>query len=262
MKTRVLMVEDDTATGEVLAEVLRDAGYDVTLVDGGREALTLLEQQTFAVVVSDMRMPAVDGLTVLQAARQTHYQPEVILLTGYGTLDTSLEALREGAFDYILKPCKPDVLLKRVADAAETHTRRHRQSNAVQQIVEVFDNISAVTTEQTSPAASPPTATQPQEHMIEVGALRIGSSHHSATFGGHELHLTPMEHSLLHCLAQASGRVVSYQELVYCMYGHEVTNTEAQVLLKTHVRNVRRKIDPAYLVNIRSTGYKLTPPES
>jgi DNA-binding response OmpR family regulator len=71
-----------------------------------------------------------------------------------------------------------------------------------------------------------------------------------------------MEHSLLRCLAEAAGRVLSYQELVQCMYGHELANPEAQVLLKTHVRNVRRKINPDYLVNIRSTGYKLALPES
>jgi DNA-binding response OmpR family regulator len=257
------MVEDDVATGEVLTEVLRDAGYDVTLASDGRQALDLLDQEQFAVIVSDIRMPAVSGIEVLHAARSQDDQPEVILLTGYGALDTSLSALREGAFDYLLKPCNPQELLQRVSAAADTYTTRQRQSHVIQRMVSEFSGGSDAPvngTEAVHDVARPSTVVEPAQ-PIEIGQLRIGTEHHSATFQGESLHLTPTEHALLRCLAEKPGRVFQYRELVYAMHGYDVTNIEAKVLLKTHIRNIRHKIGPDYLVNIRSTGYKLIDPE-
>ncbi len=263
MQAHILMVEDDTATGEVLTEVLRDAGYEVTLASDGREALELLDQEQFAVVVSDIRMPTTSGIEVLHAARGRDSQPEVILLTGYGSLDTSLSALREGAFDYLLKPCNPQELLQRVSEAADTYTIRQRQSQVIQRVVNEFGGTTDTPhngAEHIHEVARPTTVVEPAQ-PIEIGQLQIGAEHHNATFHGESLHLTPTEHALLRCLAEKPGRVFQYRELVYAMHGYDVTNIEAKVLLKTHIRNIRHKIGTDYLVNIRSTGYKLVDPE-
>lgn len=261
MKIPVLMVEDDQATGEVLSEVLEDAGYEVVLAGGGAEALKLLEQAAFTVVVSDIRMPSVDGIDVLHAARESDAQPEVILLTGYGALDTSLVALREGAFDYLLKPCNPETLLQRVAEAVEAYRTRTRQHEAVQRVVEAFGDSPPTNGPLTEEAAAPEPEYGPQDQPIQLGDLLIGKAHHTALFQDEPLHLTPTEHALLRRLAEKPGRVFPYRELVYAMHGYDVTNVEAKVLLKTHVRNIRRKIGSDYLVNVRSTGYKLVLPE-
>jgi DNA-binding response OmpR family regulator len=188
------------------------------------------------------------------------------LLTGYGSLDTSLSALREGAFDYLLKPCNPQELLQRVSEAADTYTIRQRQSQVIQRMVNEFGGstdvppTSANGTEYMHEAARPATVVESAQ-PIEIGQLRIGAEHHNATFHGESLHLTPTEHALLRCLAEKPGRVFQYRELVYAMHGYDVTNIEAKVLLKTHIRNIRHKIGTDYLVNIRSTGYKLVDPE-
>jgi DNA-binding response OmpR family regulator len=260
------MVEDDMTTGDMLSEVLEDAGYDVTLARDGARAMQLLEEQVFTVVISDIRMPAANGIDVLQAARQSQSQPEVILLTGYGALDTSLEALREGVFDYLLKPCHPDVLLQRVADAADNYTTRRRQESVIKHVMNEFGHLTSgeagETIEMPTDAA---TVTQPDaprdDQFIQIGELHIGKMHHTASFRGESLHLTPTEHTLLHCMAGSPGRVFTYRELVYSMHGYDVMNAEAKVLLKTHVRNIRHKIGSDYLVNIRSTGYRLVAPE-
>jgi DNA-binding response OmpR family regulator len=270
-KLPVLMVEDDMTTGDMLSEVLEDAGYDVTLARDGARAMQLLEEQVFTVVISDIRMPAANGIDVLQAARQSQSQPEVILLTGYGALDTSLEALREGVFDYLLKPCHPEVLLQRVADAAESYTTRRRQESVIKHVMSEFGHltdsetaeppVTGEATMQPGEATMQPTESSDDDQFIEIGELRIGEMHHTATFRGEPLHLTPTEHTLLHCMAESPGRVFTYRELVYLMHGYDVMNAEAKVLLKTHVRNIRHKIGSDYLVNIRSTGYKLAAPD-
>ncbi len=130
--TSVLIVEDNAILGEALADLLEEAGYNVTLARGGAEALELLAQRSFAVVLSDIYMPGVNGVDVLQAAHQSRSRPEVILLTGYSSLDTSLTAMHEGTFDYLLKPCHPETLLQRVADAVTAHEACLQQLYAVQ----------------------------------------------------------------------------------------------------------------------------------
>jgi DNA-binding response OmpR family regulator len=95
-----------------------------------------------------------------------------------------------------------------------------------------------------------------------VGALRIGPAHHDVIFAGKPLHLTPTEHALMYVLASQPGRVFSYRELVYAMHGYDVSTVEAKILLKTHIRNIRRKIGTEYLVNVRSSGYQLVDPEA
>lgn len=260
-KASVLIVEDDPATGEVLAEVLEDAGYAVTLASSGTEALRLLKQQAFAVVVSDICMPIVGGLDVLQAARQSDARPEVILLTGHGTLGTSLAALRERAFDYLLKPCNPDMLLQRVSEAVTLHLQKRRQAMAVQHILEAFGSSIDVLEDSATPPNGVPSPRERGDQVIRVGGLWLDPDHTTATINGQPLHLTPMEHALLRRLAEKPGKVFRYRELVYDVYGYEVTNAEAKVLLKTHVRNIRHKIGADCLVNVRSTGYQLVVPE-
>jgi DNA-binding response OmpR family regulator len=264
-KLPVLMVEDDMTTGDMLSEVLEDAGYEVTLARDGARAMQLLAEQAFTVVISDIRMPAANGIDVLQAARQSQSQPEVILLTGYGALDTSLEALREGVFDYLLKPCHPEVLLQRVADAADSYTTRRRQESVIKHVMNEFGHLTSDTTADTpidTEQITQHAEQQPDDdHLIQIGELCIGEMHHTATFCDEPLHLTPTEHTLLRCMAESPGRVFTYRELVYSMHGYDVMNAEAKVLLKTHVRNIRHKIGSDYLVNIRSTGYKLVAPE-
>lgn len=269
MQTSVLMVEDDRVMGEMLTDVLEDAGYQVTLAGGGAAALDLLEHQIFAVVVSDVRMPAVDGLQVLQAARQNDPQPEVILLTGYGALESSLVALREGAFDYLLKPCHPEKLLKRVSDAISARETRLRQAAAVQRVVTAFSEMIDTPTDQPGASVAAP-ARQPTpdpgddkvDHgAIQVGPLYISSAYHEVTLRGEPLHLTPTEYTLLRAVAAKPGRAFTYRELVYAMHGYDVSSAEAKILLKTHVRNIRHKLGAGYLINIRGTGYRFLVPD-
>jgi two-component system response regulator PilR (NtrC family) len=114
MADAILVADDEPGVRESLAEVLRDAGYVVHAAADGAGALTALEQQEFAVVVTDLRMPGADGLTVLRRAREVSPQTLVVVMTAHGSVDTAVEALRAGAADYILKPVVFDDLLAKV----------------------------------------------------------------------------------------------------------------------------------------------------
>ncbi len=265
MSRQIMIVENDPATAEQLAEALISAGCGITLVEKGNEAFALLQQQSYAVVVSKLSAPVLDGLQLLAAVREMANRPEVVLLAQQGCLNSALHAWREGAFDYLTQPYEPAKFVRRVCDAIAAYEERQSQVMAVQQVVQAFGE-AAVPDYEAALTAVPAGHTQSNgngsliEPVFQVGELRIGTAHHDVSFAGRLLHVTPTEYALLRTMAGNPGRVFSYCELVYAMHGYDTSPFEAKILLKTHVRNLRRKIGADYLVNVRSTGYKLIAP--
>jgi len=206
-------------------------------------------------------MRSVDGIQVLNAAKGHPRAPSVILLTGYGSLETSIAALRSGASDYLLKPYDPAALLASVAKVIQQRAEQLRQADAIQTIVQGLDQLRSGTAVARTISDNPTTASQLEERYLTIGQLSIDYFRHTAAYNGQPLHLTPIEYDLLSCLAEAQGRVLSYSEIVRRTHHFETSEIEAQTLIKAHVRNLRRKIDPRYLVNVRGTGYAMGVPE-
>jgi DNA-binding response OmpR family regulator len=98
------------------------------------------------------------------------------------------------------------------------------------------------------------------ERYLRIGALSIDSFRHEVRLNGKPLHMTRIEYALLHCLAESQGRVLTYSEIVRHTHGQTMDDSEALLLLKQHIRNVRSKIPSEYLINVRSTGYMLVDP--
>ncbi len=124
---RILVVDDEPKLGRVVQEMLELDGHAVVRAGGGQDALVLLAGDPFDVVVTDLRMPGVDGLAVLRAARARPAPPAVILLTAYGTAESAVEAMKAGAADYVTKPFAMDELRLRVQRlAAQRSTELER----------------------------------------------------------------------------------------------------------------------------------------
>ena len=104
VRGNILIADDEDGVRESLAEVLAEEGYRVTQVSDGEQAVEALNAQEFDIVISDVRMPKVDGLEVLQRAREVSPQTMVLLMTAHASVDTAVQALRRGAQDYLLKP--------------------------------------------------------------------------------------------------------------------------------------------------------------
>jgi len=125
----VLLVDDDPLVLAGFREILVREGYGVTAVFSGREALDELASQSFDVVLTDLLMPRVSGLDVLRAAREKQAASVVIVVTGYASVRSAVEALRLGAHDYLIKPCDEHELLFRVKMGVE-HVHLHRELRA------------------------------------------------------------------------------------------------------------------------------------
>ena len=141
---KILVVDDEPAEREGLARVVGQWGYEVETASSGEEALNLVETQHPAVVVTDLTMPEMDGLALLQKLRETGRPPIVLLVTGHGTVETAVEAMRHGAFDYLTKPVdttRLQVLLEKSIEqeslSREVNLLRHqlRQKGSFGQMV-------------------------------------------------------------------------------------------------------------------------------
>ena len=106
----ILVVDDHEATRRLLREVLEKDGYAVTLAASGEEAVRILKKSKFMVVISDIRMATLDGIAVLRESKKSDASTVVLLMTGFGSMEGAVEAIREGAFDYISKPFKIEAL--------------------------------------------------------------------------------------------------------------------------------------------------------
>ncbi len=101
---KILVAEDDEIVGDVIDKFLSEEGYSVVLAKDGLAAIKVLRLEEIKLVLTDLRMPGADGMDVLRTALQMNPKIAVVLLSAYGSLDTALEAMKEGAYDYIVKP--------------------------------------------------------------------------------------------------------------------------------------------------------------
>jgi CheY-like chemotaxis protein len=117
-KTKILVVDDDEVVRLAHQRSLAGAHYQVVAVWNGAEALAAMERQPFDVILLDLRMPGMDGLSVLRMIKQRWPETEIVIVTGYPSLETVKEAVELGASDYLTKPVGPDEVIHAAHGAA------------------------------------------------------------------------------------------------------------------------------------------------
>ena len=115
----VLVVEDDVENRTAMVKVLEGAEYKVLETDNGQQALDIINEDNIDILVTDLRLPVLDGVELLKRAKAIEQELEVIMITGHGTVEIAVEAIKEGAYDFITKPVKKAQLLRAVEKAAE-----------------------------------------------------------------------------------------------------------------------------------------------
>jgi len=118
---KVLVVDDDPEILNMIAEALPQAGCEVLVAHDGREALELFRVERPPLVVADLKMPKLDGVALMKAIKDTSPRTEILIVTAHADLASAIEAIRQGAFDYVQKPFDFNVLLGRVSQALERH---------------------------------------------------------------------------------------------------------------------------------------------
>ncbi len=249
---RILIVDDEQSIRVVLERTLSKQ-YQIETAPSGEEALLMLQNKPYDLILLDLHMGEVNGLDVLTAANRIDPDIIVIILTAYGALESAVEALRLGAFDYIFKPVSTERLRRRVAEGIQQRTRALQKRALFAQIAALQDALQAL--DQPHEVAH-----HVEDRFLKSGCLTIDRHHRTAVKDGRTLSLTTAELDVLVCLMQASPEPITPQELVQCALGYHVSSREARELIKWHIHRLRKKIEPdphhpVYLKTIRNRGY-------
>ena len=226
-KHKILIVDDEPQITRVLKTTLSSRGYLTRTASDGDDALQVIKEWSPDLVITDLRMPNLDGLQLCRHLR-TKSQIPIIVLSVRGEERTKVEALDAGADDYVTKPFSTNELLARV------HAALRR-------------------------AFSPP---QPDSQAIDVGDFHIDLQAHSVHVRKQEVKLTPKEFDVLVYLARRPGKVVTHRGLLAAVWGD--TSTEQPEYLRVVIGHLRKKLEPdeaapRYIVTEPWIGYRFNP---
>jgi DNA-binding response OmpR family regulator len=221
---KILVVEDDMKTANLIRLYLQQAGYDVTVAFDGAAGLSAARQKLPDLVVLDLMLPTMDGMEVCRALRMETGIP-IIMLTARSTEDDVLRGLDSGADDYIAKPFSPREVVARV----RTVLRRVGK------------------------------ATDSTKKDLRFGDLVINLVRHEVILREEIVNLTPKEFKLLETMAKEPGRAFSRLELVERAFGYDYEGLERTV--DAHIMNLRKKIErdhtnPIYVETVYGIGYR------
>jgi DNA-binding NtrC family response regulator len=143
--SKILLVDDEVVFTTNMGKLLTNRGYKVTTANNGHVAIQALEKENFDVVVLDLKMPGMDGLATLKEIKKLGLFAEILILTGHGSIDTALEAIKLGAYDYLTKPCEIEDLVGKIEGAwqkkqgAEKKEMKEKVQKAVESPSSIFD---------------------------------------------------------------------------------------------------------------------------
>ncbi len=135
---KILLIEDEKITRITLDETLQKEGYDITSTESGRDGLNKFFENNFDVVITDLRLPHVSGMDILKAVKTKNTNCYVIVITAFATIDTAVEAIKLGAYDYLTKPFSPDRLIsmlkhiKQLRDALEENAKLRKKLKSIE----------------------------------------------------------------------------------------------------------------------------------
>ena len=215
---RLLLIEDDPMIGRAVKSGLVQAGYAVDWTLDGADGAAALLDSVYDVVVLDLGLPKVQGLTLLHQLRARRDSVPVLIISARDAVRDRIAGLDAGADDYLLKPFDLDELIARL----RALLRRHAGTAGT---------------------------------LMTAGLVTLDPARRSATLDNRELTLTAKEFALLEALMRRPGAVLSRERLEESLYGwgEEVGSNAIEV----HLHNLRRKLGPGLITNVRGVGYRI-----
>jgi DNA-binding response OmpR family regulator len=259
---RILIIDDEASLRQTLARILQRVGMDVTTAGSGKEGLSLVSQQSFDLIYLDVRMPDMNGLEVLKAVHSQFPDMPVVLFTAQPDVSSAVEALRQGAKDYLVKPIKPQTLIDRTQAILAGQDKERRKREIQQQIESLQAELGSLENGEAIPLEPSFGQSNIKERYLSHGKLSLDLHTHRLTVDGKTINLTPTAFDYLLVLARHAPNMVDYQTLVTEAQGYQAEFRDAQELAKWHVHHIRQAIepdphDPIYLINVRGKGYRL-----
>ena len=218
---KILVVDDEEDILEFLSYNLRAEGYDVIVADNGILAIELAKQEQPSLIILDVQMPDMDGITTCEKIREIPYLKETIVtfLTARSEDYSQIAGFEAGADDYITKPIRPKVLVSRVKALLK---RRG--------------------------------ITQDTNSIIELGDIVIDKEKHLTTYKGQEVIFAKKEFKLLKLLISKPGKVFTREEILEKVWGSDIIVGDRTI--DVHIRKLREKLADHYVKTVKGVGYK------
>ncbi|SBS34207.1 Transcriptional regulatory protein QseB [Marinomonas spartinae] len=213
---RILLVEDDIMLGKAIADSLNKNQYAADWVKDGESALHALQTESFLLVILDISLPGINGLTVLKELRSRANKTPVLVLSARDELNDRVYALNHGADDYLTKPFQVEELLARI------HAIIRRSAGIA-------------------------------DDTIVVGDIAVSLSSHKVMVSDEQINLTPNEFKILLYLVTNAGRVFSKTQILQNMHGWD--ESAGLNSIEVHIHNLRKKMPKGSIKNIRGVGY-------
>jgi DNA-binding response OmpR family regulator len=255
----ILIIDDEAALRQTLARILQHAGFEITTAENGEQGLSFIQTTNFDLIFMDLRMPGMAGMEVLKLIHASYPALPVVLFTAQPDLTSAVEALRNGATDYLLKPLKPQALIERAQAIIANQQKENRKREIVLQIEALQAELKSLGTGVTGPLQP---VSVGSDRFLKRGTLVLDL--HKRRLNIHEqvINIPPTSFDYLLVLARHSPNVVNYQTLVAEAQGYQADAREAQELTKWHIHQLRQAIEndahaPSFLINVRGTGYRL-----
>jgi two-component system response regulator MprA len=260
-EARVLVVDDEPNVRLALKRSLTLLGYRADEAGSGHQALGLLERTAYDVMLLDIRMPGIDGIQVMQRARCVRPDLFIIVLTGHATLDSAIAAVKSQATDYLLKPASIHDIAAAVANALQrrAETLRH------QYLLEVMDHTLSALRGNATPARA---SDMPKlDRFIHAGPVTLDCEKRLVVVGdmpARTAELTENEMAILAYMMARADQVIPTHELANAALGYDVTDQEAQNIVRPHIFRLRRKLEaspnePLLICTVRGRGYLFAP---
>ncbi len=266
---RLLLVDGDGVSRYTISKALQRVGYMVGEAGSGEAALQRFAKDDIDLVLSEIDLPDMSGIDLLQAIRARSQDSIVILMAESVSVETAVQALRFGARDLLIKPFSSEDIrasVERGIVTARGLRRRRRLLDTIKRTVsdltrEVAFAAGEIDNEGEASPAQRGAGMAARRNVISLGPLSVLPGKYQVAAGDRSVSLTPTEFDLLLYLAAHRGRVASCHELVREVRGYVTDEAEAREVIRPHVSNLRRKLkalgDIDLIVNVRGVGYRL-----
>ncbi|MGB9834921.1 MAG: response regulator transcription factor [bacterium] len=221
---RILIVEDEHKISTYLKRGLEEQGYAVDAAFTGSEALDWVQAAPYDLIILDIMLPEIDGITLCRELRARGMRMPILMLTARDAVEDRVTGLDAGADDYLIKPFAFNELLARV----RALLRRNQDA--------------------------------PKVNTLQVGDLVLDTLARRVSRGGKRIDLTPKEYAILELLMREQGRVLTRTQIAEHVWNYEVYNQSN--IVDVYIRNLRRKIDDGYelklIRTVRGVGYQIS----
>ena len=219
---RILIVEDETTLGRVLCDALRGQGYDVVLAMDGVEGLEAFKREEADLIIADIMMPRMDGMTMVEELRKVNSSVEVLFLSARSGAEDVVEGFRRGGNDYLRKPFALDELLARVAALVARHPE------------------------------------DGEGRVLTIGRYRLDSRQWTLTIDGATRRITARESAILAMLARKAGEVVTSAELLMEIWGDDsYYNLRSLNVFISRLRSYLAADQNIGIQSVRGVGYRM-----